>query len=110
MRKLTPFVACLLLVLTAWTGTAHASGMSSCDEPMQTEVAAHFDGDCDQVPMDTGKSYPHHHNACHGCQAAFPIQAAADVPLTADLAVPTIASVVGLTAADVETALRPPQA
>ena len=82
MRKLLPFLACLMLVLTGWTGIAHAAEGVACIEALQANAAMEMAGDCDEVPADADKSYPHHHAACHGHQVATPAEASVTVALT----------------------------
>lgn len=73
MRKLLPFLACLMVVLTGWTGVAHATENVACLEMVQAATAMHMTGDCDEVSADADKGYPHHHPACHGYHVATPI-------------------------------------
>ncbi|PVE52137.1 hypothetical protein DC431_18665 [Sphingomonas melonis] len=72
LRAMLPFVACLMLVLVGWTGTANAGGNGTCIDVPQTEMAMHVAVDCDQVPADADKNFPHHHAACHGHCVATP--------------------------------------
>lgn len=74
MRKLLPFLACLMLVLTGWNGVAHATESVTCEELTQAEAATHIAGDGDEVPADADKGYPHHHAACHDHQVAAPVE------------------------------------
>ena len=72
MRKLLPFFACVMLVLTGWSGMAHATEAMFCSDTPQSEAILHADGDGDQVPADTDKGYPHHHTGCHGHHVGTP--------------------------------------
>ena len=82
MRKLLPFLVCLMLVLTGWTGMAHATETGACLEAPQAQTAMHVAGDCDEVPADADKGYPHHHAACHGHCVATPADSRVAVALT----------------------------
>lgn len=66
MRKLLPYLACLMLVLTTWASIGHATEVSGCADVTATEASAHVDGDGDQVPADADTPFPHHHGNCHG--------------------------------------------
>lgn len=110
MRRLLPFLACLMLVLTAWVGVAHAAEIGGCIETSQYEAAAHVDGDADQVPADADKGYPHHHGSCHAHHLSAP-----DADTMAGMTGPAIATLArvdgaALVGRDADTALRPPQA
>lgn len=66
MRRLMPLISAFMLVLTLWTGSAaHAAEALECGDATAA-AAGHFDGDDDEVPADSGKAAPHHHNICHG--------------------------------------------
>ena len=72
MRPLVPFFACLMIVLTLWSGSAaHASEQVG---PVAVEAAAHFEGDRDQVPADEHQPVPHHHAACHADNVSLPAE------------------------------------
>jgi len=110
MRRLLPLLACLMLVLTAWVGVAHAAEVGGCIETSQYEAASHVDGDGDQVAGDADKGYPHHHGSCHAHHMSAP-----DADPLAGMAGPagsTLASVsdTALIGRDADAALRPPQA
>ena len=47
MRKLLPFLACLMLVLTGWAGMAQATESVGCIETSQVNTIMHMAGDCD---------------------------------------------------------------
>ncbi len=110
MRRLLPLLACLMLVLTAWIGVAHAAEVGGCIETSQYEAASHVDGDGDQVAGDVDKGYPHHHGSCHAHHMSAP-----DADTLAGMAGPagsTLASVsdAALVGRDADAGLRPPQA
>ncbi len=72
MRRFLPFISALMLVLVLWTGSAaHAAEAIDCGEVTTSEIG-HFEGDRDEVPADSDKATPHHHNACHGHCVAMP--------------------------------------
>ncbi len=110
MRRLLPFLACLMLILNAWIGVAHAAEVGGCIETSQYEAASHVDGDADQGAADAGKGYPHHHGGCHAHHISAPD--ADTLSATAGPAGSTPASFDGATLVgrDADTALRPPQA
>ncbi|MEH3120697.1 MAG: hypothetical protein PGN16_01765 [Sphingomonas phyllosphaerae] len=110
MRALFPFLACLMLVLTGWSGVAHAREIVGSVEASSSEMFAHVDGDGDQVPADAEKGYPHHHASCHGHDVGTPLSDRMTAPVKIAgnsfgvRVFPAIAS------HDGEQALRPPQA
>jgi len=110
MRTLTSFLAGLMLVLTAWTGTAHAAELVGCSAPIQAEMGVHVTGDCDQVPADADTGYPHHHDGCHGQHVSIP------APDQAVLRSVRVQPAYGISRADrlaafeTDRTLRPPQA
>jgi len=110
MRRLLPFLACLMLVLTTWVGVAHAAEVGGCIETSQYEAALHIDSDGDQVAADADKGYPHHHGSCHAHHMSAPDSDALDGitgPTGATLVSFDGAALVGRNA---DTALRPPRA
>ena len=110
MRTLTSCLVCLMLVLTAWTGTAHAAELLGCSAPAQAEMRLHVAGDCDEVPADADKNFPHHHDSCHGQHMSM---AALDqvVVRPSRVRAPYGASrVYTLAAIQTNRTLRPPQA
>ena len=110
MQKLLPFLVCLTVVLTAWTGMAHAAESVRCLEDVQVDAAMPMAGDCDEVPADADNGYPHHHAACHGHHVAAPTQssvAIAPVERFADFTSPTAPLWLAYQS---DPALRPPQA
>ena len=107
-----PFLACLMLVLTAWVGVAHAAEVGGCIETSQYEAASHVDED--QVAADSDarseRGYPHHHGSCHAHHMNAPdagTLAGMTGPAGAKRAAFDGATLVGRVA---DTALRPPQA
>ena len=110
MRYFLSILAGLLMALSiATNASAHSVERAGCAETVSMS-AAHFDGDCDQVPGDVEKGYPHHHGACHGHHVAAPVQTAEararPMPATRVAA----GAVTRLTPAEAETRLRPPRA
>ena len=109
MRKLVPFLACLMLVLTTWAGMVHAAEAGGL-EMSRTEMAVHAPGDGDEVPFDSDTGYPHHHASCHEHHVNTPIvETTAASILTASTLSPADLSR-ALSGHDTEAALRPPQA
>lgn len=108
MRPLTSLLACLLMVMTAWSTTARAAEMGCGD--MAQQVAIYVAADCDEVPADADKGYPHCHTGCHGHHVAAPLTSPAPGQLSSvahayDPAVP-----VTMAAHQVDRDLRPPRA
>jgi hypothetical protein len=96
-----------MLVITA-SGAAQAAGIG-CSETVG-EVAVEMAGNCDEVPADSDKNFPHCHTGCHGQHVAAPMLFSTIVPI-ADLAGGyTPAASITLIARRVDPALRPPQA
>ena len=71
MRTLLLLFASLMLVIAAWGGAAQAANFACDDAP--AGVAMHIPGDCDQVPADADKGYPHCHTGCHGQSVTTPV-------------------------------------
>ena len=85
MRRLTPFISALMLILLLWTGSAaRAVEALDCGGETTSAAAGHYDGDRDQVPADGDKAAPHHHNACHGHCMAVPMTDRASLLLNQD--------------------------
>ncbi|KQT33728.1 hypothetical protein ASG29_06900 [Sphingomonas sp. Leaf412] len=108
MRKLVPFLACLMLVLTTWAGMAHATEAGGV-EMSRTEMAAHAPGDGDEVPADADKGYPHHHASCHEHHVNTPNVETTAAPILAASTLPPADSSRALSGHDTEADLRPPQ-
>lgn len=109
MRKLVPLLACLMLVLVVWAGTAHATEAGGVETSV-TQMAAHTPGDGDEVAADADKGYPHHHASCHEHHVDTPAVWTTATPLAlASVAPPPIRSRV-LSGHDADAHLRPPQA
>ena len=71
MRAFLPFLTCLMLVLTSFSGMAHAADLAG-GSIAGVEFTVHTAGDIDQVPSDSDKNVPHHHNYCHGHDVGAP--------------------------------------
>ena len=108
MRKLLPFLACLMLVLMTWAGMAHAAEARGV-ETSRIEMVTHASGDGDEVPADADKGYPHHHASCHEHHVNTPAVRAAATPASIVSAVPLPARSPALSGHDTKAALRPPQ-
>lgn len=109
MRKLLPFLACLMLVLTMWAGMTHAAEASGV-ETGRAEMAAHASGDGDEVPADADRDYPHHHASCHEHHVNTPIVRTTISSPVAVSTMPPASRSRALSGHDPEAALRPPQA
>lgn len=101
-------LACLMLVTTAWGGSARAA-MPECSDTME-QAAVHVAGDCEQVPADADKNYPHCHTGCHGHHVATPAAGHATAPTVAMACDYAPAAPSSLSAHRPELMLRPPQA
>lgn len=108
MRKLVPFLACLMLVVATWTGMAHAAEARGI-EAGEVDIAAHIAGDGDEVPADADKGYPHHHATCHEHHVNTSVLRTAAIPILASPPLPTMANSRAIGAYEPEAALRPPQ-
>jgi len=77
MRKLLAMVASLMLVLTLVSGLQVAPALAydgmTCSSTIVDEAApGHSAGDADEVPADSDKATPHHHNISHSHEIAVP--------------------------------------
>lgn len=108
MRSLLTILASLMLVMTAWGGAAQAAG-AGCAE-MTEQMAAHVADDCDEVPADADKNYPHCHTSCHGHHVAVPIPTRALGRSSGMTRAYELAAQSTLPAHRVAKMLRPPQA
>ena len=108
MRSLLTLMACLMLVVTVWGGSAQAAQLG-CSE-MVEQAAVHIAGNCDEVPADADKNYPHCHTSCHGHHVAAPVPDYASTPVVAVTRVYLSAGPSTLTARQPDRTLRPPQA
>jgi hypothetical protein len=109
MRTLLPFLACLMVVLTSWSGMAHAAEAAGGNFG-GVAFTLHSQGDGDEVPADADKAVPHHHSICHGHDVGTPASAPS-ARLLADAIAPLPqghTNALSGTAALVR--LRPPQA
>lgn len=108
MRSVFTLLACLMMVMTVWGSSAQAAALP-CSETVD-QVAVHMAGDCDEVPADADKNYPHCHTGCHGHHVATPVTAHASArTMDAVRAYATVGSTT-LTAHRPKRTLRPPQA
>ncbi|MGU3314044.1 hypothetical protein ACLBWH_00720 [Sphingomonas sp. M6A6_1c] len=110
MRRLLPFLACLMLVLTGWSGMVHAAETVTCMEMPHAMAGMHVADSCDQPANDARKGFPAHHAACHGHHVATP--AIGDVRFERVLISPTFTRVAlpDVPQRWTNRTLRPPQA
>ena len=66
MRTFLPFFACLMLVLTTWSGMVQAAEAAGCCERARAEISVHIESMPDRTPADSEKSCPYQHAGCHG--------------------------------------------
>lgn len=109
MRKLLPFLACLMLLLTGLSGAAHAAEAAG-GSLGGIAFAVHADGDGDEVPADGDSAVPHHHSPCHGHDTGQPAAAQAAIAVALDGHCASPRRVAVLDGAPVSVTLRPPQA
>lgn len=111
VRWLLTFVAGMMLLMSiGMGGIAHAAETSGCLDAPQAQTALHAAGDCDEVPADDHKGYPHHHAACHGHCAATPAESRVAVTLIDQPIAFEIEKTPLRIAHQGDPALRPPQA
>lgn len=76
MRKLLASIASVMLLLTLWSGfhasIANAAEFSSCATVVEGTPPGHTPGDADEVPSDSDKATPHHHNLSHSHEIGVP--------------------------------------
>jgi len=109
MRGLLAIVAAFCLFAGLANGAiAHAVELTAHEDVGAAGSWQHFNGDSDEVPADSDKNYPHHHNMCHGHELATPLKSCA-VAIVPDRA-PALTAGPGraLTSASPARALRPP--
>ena len=84
MRKLVTSIASLMLVLTLWSGfqssVAYASETAGCMTVVDVTSIGHSPGDADEVPADSDKATPHHHNISHAHELSVPVSDSMVVP------------------------------
>lgn len=108
MRFLLTLLACLMLVVSAFNGSAQAAG-AGCSETIE-QVAVHVAGDCDDLPADADQNDRHCHTGCHGHHVAAPIPGQASVPAIELARAYAPAGHTALGAHQPNRTLRPPQA
>ena len=110
MRNLLPFLACLMLVLTAWTGVAKAMEPTGCAEIAQSRMTMPNAADCDMVPPDADHGYLHHHGGCHSHFVADVNATSTSLDRARTTSSPVTEPFLPLTGSTAAAALRPPQA
>lgn len=98
-----------MLVLTGMSSMAHAADIGD-GRVAGVEFSIHAEGDGDEVLADADKSYPHHHNICHGHDVGETSEP--EVPCVKKLMAvrPTVAPVAFLIGTNRFVDLRPPRA
>jgi hypothetical protein len=109
MRALLPFLACLMVVLTSWSGMAHAAEAAGGNFGAVMFIL-HTQGDGDEVPADADKAVPHHHSICHGHDIGTPASAPTAQLLADVVARLPLAQANALAGTGAPVRLRPPQA
>lgn len=107
MRFVFNLLACLMMVVTVWSSAQAAE--PRCSDTID-QVALHVAGDCDEVPADADRNYPHCHTGCHGHHVATPVPAHASVRIVEAASAYAPAGSATLTAHRPKRTLRPPQA
>ena len=111
MRRLTFLFLSLILVLSLGLGSAvHATEGLGCVEVSSAPSIGHAEGDGDQVPADSEKGYPHHHDGCHGHHVGVQVTPDSVVLASAFRVSPLPRNQSALPFALADPALRPPQA
>lgn len=76
MRRLFASIAAMMLVLTLVSGVQASPAVAETGGCASTVVAdgapGHSAGDADEVPADSDKATPHHHNISHSHEMAVP--------------------------------------
>lgn len=84
MRKLVASIASLMLVLTLWSGfqssVAYAAEAVGCVTVVDGDAVGHSPGDADEVPGDSDKATPHHHNFNHCHELGVPVTDLVEIP------------------------------
>ncbi|WP_313539265.1 hypothetical protein [Sphingomonas sp.] len=109
MRALLPFIACLMVVLTSWSGMAHAAEAAGGNFGA-IAFTVHAQGDGDEVPADADQAVPHHHGICHGHDVGTPASAPSARRLVHAAAAPPLSRTTALAGTGALMRLRPPQA
>ena len=109
VRACLPLLTCLMLVLTSFAGMAHAADLAG-GSIAGVEFTVHTAGDRDEVPSDSDKNVPHHHNYCHGHDVGAPARATMEYTLVLTAPEPTISASASLDGHTGIVHLRPPQA
>ena len=109
MRALLPFLTCLMLVLTSFSGIAHAADLAG-GSIVGVEFTVHAAGDIDEVPADSDKNVPHHHNYCHGHDVGAPARTMGEYARVLRAPTPPLAAAASLDGRTGMVHPRPPQA
>src|SRR3546814_10190549 len=80
-----------MLVLTSFSGMAHVADLAG-GSIAGVEFTIHTDGDNDQVPSDSDKNVPHHHNYCHGHDVGAPARTTMEYTHVLTMPKPTISA------------------
>lgn len=108
MRKLLPFLACLMLILVGWSGMAHAAETTG-GNGTGYDFSYHAPGDGDEVPGDADNGLPHHHGACHSHDLGTPSMTVAPPIALSIRQMPGSRRVAPLCPADASVTPRPPR-
>ena len=65
----------IMCLFVGMVGGSIAHAAETGGEPSSTTAWLHVPGDADEVPADSDKNTPHHHDLCHGHDLATPIRA-----------------------------------
>jgi hypothetical protein len=109
VRAFLPLLTCLMLVLTSFSGMAHAADLAG-GSIAGVEFTVHTAGDIDEVPSDADKNVPHHHNYCHGHDVGAPARTTIEYTHVLTMPKPTISASASLDGRTGMVHLRPPQA
>jgi hypothetical protein len=98
-----------MLVLTSFSGMAHAADLAG---EASRALSSPFipPGTSIEVPSDSDKNVPHHHNYCHGHDVGAPARTTMEYTHVLTVPKPTISASASLDGRTGMVHLRPPQA
>lgn len=75
MRPLTLLLACMMMLLTSWSGVAHAAACMGCPTISASQQVEQARAACneDQAPKNVGKGCVHCQAGCHSQNIGTPL-------------------------------------
>jgi|TARA_R110002020_G_scaffold9632_1_gene37839 hypothetical protein len=98
-----------MLALASFSGMAHAANRAG-GSLAGVEFSIHTAGDIDEVPSDSDKNVPHHHNSCHGYDVGAPARNTIEYMHVLTEPRRIVSSAAALDGRNGTVHLRPPQA